>query len=232
MGEVPDVWRERKRQLLVANQMLAAPKGSLLSLLAREGQNASPKLGIFKLVENFLSKLNGSRRSIADFRGKKDIKAWIISEATSEWKAKVSSSDRLHLTYAHESKLEIRGYLKTTFPGQQVLTKIRTDDLDLECAGTKKASGQAGLCPLCGQQAETRVHFVVACPELAEVRQAHHHAMTLITSMDERTAFQTLILARPRGATNNIGRARIVARLLLDLWKSRTSRVEIRSNLA
>ena len=56
LGELRDVWRERKRQLLVAKQMLSAPKGSLLWALANEGQNASPKLGIFKLVESFFDR--------------------------------------------------------------------------------------------------------------------------------------------------------------------------------
>jgi len=163
LGELRDVWRERMRQLLVAKQMLSAPKGSLLWALANEGQNASPKLGIFKLVESFLTEVGNDKRTVEDFKSKQEIKSWIHSSATKEWKTKVEASDRLQRTYALESKLTLRGYLKTTFPGQQILTKIRIDDLDLEGAGIRKAGGNAGPCQLCGEQEETGEHFLITC---------------------------------------------------------------------
>ena len=54
LGEIPDRWRERKRQLLVARQMLGAPSGGLMELIARQANSVSPKLGVFQVVHEFL----------------------------------------------------------------------------------------------------------------------------------------------------------------------------------
>ena len=44
-GDLPDIWRERKRQLLVARQMLRAPEGSLPKRIARAVQKGTPSSG-------------------------------------------------------------------------------------------------------------------------------------------------------------------------------------------
>jgi len=54
LGEIPDRWRERKRQLLMARQMLGTPSGGLMGKIARQANSASPKLGVFREVHNFL----------------------------------------------------------------------------------------------------------------------------------------------------------------------------------
>ena len=48
-GEIPDCWRERMRQLLVARQMLTSPRGGLMERIANQANRASPKLGIFRM---------------------------------------------------------------------------------------------------------------------------------------------------------------------------------------
>ena len=62
LGEIPDLWRERKRQLLTARQMLNSPRGSLMEQIARQANRASPKLGIFRVVHKFLEESSGPPR--------------------------------------------------------------------------------------------------------------------------------------------------------------------------
>ena len=44
LGEIPDVWRERKKQLLVARQMLGTPRGGLMEIRS-PGQRRFPQAG-------------------------------------------------------------------------------------------------------------------------------------------------------------------------------------------
>ena len=81
-GEIPDVWRDRKRQMLMARQMLTAPKGGLLCKIAIEANSSSLKLGIFRVVHDFLQQAEGP--SIDQFRSKGEIKQWILMKATQE----------------------------------------------------------------------------------------------------------------------------------------------------
>jgi hypothetical protein len=62
LGEVQDVWRERKRKLLLARQMLNSPDGSMMARIAHQANSASPKWGIFRHVESFLTGVNSGRR--------------------------------------------------------------------------------------------------------------------------------------------------------------------------
>ena len=55
--------------------------------IARQANRASPKLGIFRIVHKFLAETNGP--PLEEFRNKSDIKRWILTTASREWKAKV-----------------------------------------------------------------------------------------------------------------------------------------------
>ena len=72
LGEIPDLWRERKRQMSVARQMLTSPRGGLMEQIARQANNATPKLGIFRTVQNFLEAVSGPPLQM--FRNNKEIK--------------------------------------------------------------------------------------------------------------------------------------------------------------
>ena len=140
-GEIPDAWRERKRQLLTARQMLAAPKGGQMEKVAREANAGTPKLGIFRVVNEFLEEHAGPK--IETFRNKMEIKRWVLTKASEEWKTKVTNSSTLARTYRHSSdstSLALKGYLKRTYPGRQILTRLHLDDLNLGAAGYR---GQA-----------------------------------------------------------------------------------------
>jgi hypothetical protein len=133
LGEIPDGWRERKRQLLVARQMLGAPTGGLTEKIARQANSATPKLGIFRIVHRFLEETKGP--TLEEFRSKGYIKRWIHSMASQEWKAKVDESVVLSRTYCLSTSLCMKAYLRRTFPGRAILTRLRIDDLDLGAAG-------------------------------------------------------------------------------------------------
>ena len=85
LGEIPDVWRERKKQLLVARQMLRSPKGGLVEKIAHQANSASPKLGIFRVVHSFLEETKGP--PLEALRSKGDIKRWIHTMPSQGWKA-------------------------------------------------------------------------------------------------------------------------------------------------
>ena len=152
-GEIPDVWRERKRQLQTARQMLAAPKGGLMEKVAREANAGTPKLGIFRVVNEFLEEHAGPK--IEAFRNKMEIKRWVLTKASEEWKTKVTSSSTLARTYRHSTSLALKGYLKRTYPGRQILTRLRIDDLNLGAAGYRGRAEQKDMCAMCGDEAET-----------------------------------------------------------------------------
>jgi hypothetical protein len=78
------------RQLSVARQMLTSPRGGLMERLANQANRASPKLGIFRVVDDFLVETKGPR--LEEFRSKGEIKQWIASKASQEWKARVEGS--------------------------------------------------------------------------------------------------------------------------------------------
>ena len=147
MGEIPDVWRERKRQMLAARQMLRAPEGGLMEKIARQANNATPKLGIFRAVHSFLEEAKAPL--LEEFRSKGDIKRWIHTKASQEWKAMVEKSSVLHRTYYHSNSLGMKGYLRRAFPGRTILTRLRIDDLDLGAASYRGKSLLKELCAGC-----------------------------------------------------------------------------------
>jgi hypothetical protein len=232
LGEVQDVWRERKRKLLLARQMLNSPEGSMMARIAHQANSASPKWGIFRHVESFLTGVNSGRRRLEDFRSRRDIKAWIHSAASTEWAERVSSNRRLARTYPLAQTLSTKGYLKQTYPGRQVLTRIRIDDLTLGAAGCRAAAADTEtMCTLCGEEPETREHFTLRCRRLTPAREANRQAIDLTLGVGPELAFEVIILARPAQAADDVERAKTVGRLLHDLWNLRTQILGLRPSL-
>jgi hypothetical protein len=229
LGEIPDVWRERKRQLPAARQMLGAPTGGLMERIARQANNASPKLGIFRVGSTFLEEAKAP--PLEKFRSKGDIKRWIHTMASQEWKAMVGKSSVLSRTYYHSTSLGMKGYLRRAFPGRAILTRLRIDDLDLGAAGYRGKSEIKELCSICGDEAETREHFVLRCRPLNAARDANMKAMDLSLRPPQASAFDVLILATPRGAEDDINTATIVGKLLHDLWTLRAKLLGLRVTL-
>ena len=230
LGEIPDLWRERKRQLLTARQMLRSPRGSLMEQIARQANRASPKLGIFRIVHKFLAETNGP--PLEEFRNKSDIKRWILTTASREWKAKVDQSPCLSRTYIHSNSLGCKGYLRRAFPGRCILTRLRLDDLELGAASYRGKINPLPMCAMCGDEAETREHFVLRCRPLSGVREANIQTMKLApTSPDPDSALDVLTLATPRGAEDDISRAIKVGKLLHELWTLRAKLLDIRVTL-
>ena len=229
LGEIPDVWRERKRQMLAARQMLRAPEGGLMGRIARQANNASPKLGIFRVVHRFLEEAKAP--PLEEFRSKGAIKRWIHTKASLEWKAMVEESSVLPRTYYHSSSLGMKGYLRRAFPGRTILTRLRIDDLDLGAASYRGKSLVKELCSMCGEEAETREHFVLKCRPLQDARDANRKAMDLARGLPHALAFDTLILATPRGAEDDISAAITVGKLFHDLWARRAKVLGLRNTL-
>ena len=139
------------------------------------------------------------------------------------------ASSRLRDTYAPSPKLCLRAYLAMDFKGRQIITKLRVDDLELDAAGFKGCGQMMEKCRLCGDSPETRMHFVVACSALAQVRQRHQQAILLAQGLNQADAFKTFILARPREATESSHRAELVGAMLFDMWAYRSQRLNIHS---
>jgi hypothetical protein len=228
-GEIQDRWRERKRQLLMARQMLTSERGGLIERIANQAYRSTPKLGIFRVVGTFLEEAGGPR--LEDFRSRREIKQWITAKATLEWKTRVDGSARLARTYRLCKTLTTHGYLKRAYPGRQILTRLRIDDLDLGAASYRGMMDHKEMCALCGMEAETREHFALRCQALLVARLDNRQAMDLIEHSQEDSALDILILAAPQGASDNIHKAILVGRLFHDLWTLRSKVLGVRQTL-
>lgn len=133
-------------------------------------------------------------------------------------------------TYEDVATLETRGYLKADFKGRQVLTKLRVDDLNLGAASYNAKLEPPPSCSLCGEEPETREHFLLRCQVLKGVRDAHPDVYKLTQGLSSHDAWRTLILARPRGASEDLERAKRVGALVHDLWTSRARALGLSSN--
>ena len=185
--------------------------------------------GLFARVNNWLSEVRGRPTLISEFRTRSQLKKVVVAAARKEWRDAVKTSTRPRDTYGATETLKMRGYLKIEFRGQTILTKLRLDDLRLGAAGYKSHEAVQTMCALCGKEPETRIHFTVNCPTLHGVRSRHDQTMRLTRNLGQVETFQTLILARPPGATENGDRAISVGALLYDLWTERCRILEIRS---
>ena len=175
-GDLPDAWRERRKQMSIAFQMITAESSSVAHRVAMEASSASPKVGLFLRVSNLLAEHDIEARDITDFKNKTEISNWIARRASTEWKEDIAASTRLIDTYAWTKDLRMRGYLKEDFKGRQILTKIRADDLELGADSYRgKGNSKADTCMTCQSSLaiETRDHFLIHCPALLEARERH-----------------------------------------------------------
>ena len=211
--------------------MWQAPADSIPKDLASAAMRAEDCKGLFARVNNWLSEVTARPTLISEFRTRSQLRKVVMTAARKEWRDAVKASTRLRDTYSSSETLKMRGYLKIEFRGQRILTKLRLDDLKLGAAGYKSHAAVQTMCALCGKEPETRIHFTVNCPTLQGVRDRHGQTMRLTRNLGLVETYQTLILARPPGATENGDRAMAVGALLYDLWTERCRILGIRSEM-
>ena len=209
--------------------MLRAPTGSLPRRMAEVANKGDVKLGVFRLVADIL-KEQQSERDISSFDSKKSIKNWVRMQATKEWLKGAKASPRLGETYRDVVSLEMHGYLKFDFKGRQVLTKLRIDDLELGAASFRGKAVPLPNCQLCGVEPETREHFLLKCRSLDEVRIKHKGTLEITWGLSRNDAWRMLILAIPKGASEDERRARDVGALAHDLWTRRVRTLGLSEN--
>ena len=118
-----------------------------------------------------------------------------------------------------------------TFPGRCILTRLRLDDLDLGAASFRGKIKPWSMCAMCGEEAETREHFVLRCKSLSGAREANSQTLKLAPTSPLDSALDVLILATPRGADDDISRAIKVGKLFHNLWTLRAKLLELRLTL-
>ena len=87
------------------------------------------------------------------------------------------------------------------------------------------------MCALCGEEAETREHFVLRCRPLAAAGDGNNQAMDLALGSPQALAFDLLTLVTPRGAADDIYKAILVGNLFHDLWTLRAKLLGLRHTL-
>ena len=225
-GDLPDIWRERRKQLQIANQMMTSDSTSLPYRVAKEANEASPKVGLLHEVGVILTTLGEPGRTVESFRNKDEVNKWVSRAATAEWRRGVSQSTRLCDTYQVATHLRLRGYLRADFKGRQILTKLRADDLALGAASWRGRGGTTvDSCQTCRQLncVETRTHFVLHCSALAKTRRAYPEILAWIQNSRAERAFAMILLALPERAADDIERATVVGAYLQDLWSERAA---------
>jgi len=85
-GDLPDSWREKKKQMQIAFRMLNSDQSSIPYRVAREAHAASPKVGLFLRVSQILAEQEGETKTIDEFKSKAEINRWISRAASGEWK--------------------------------------------------------------------------------------------------------------------------------------------------
>ena len=87
------------------------------------------------------------------------------------------------------------------------------------------------MCAMCGEEAETREHFVLRCRSLSRVREANSQTLDLAPTSPRDSALDVLILATPRDADADISRAIKVGKLFHELWTLRAKLLGLRPTL-
>ena len=152
---------------------------------------------------------------------KRYAKTQFRAAAFKQWHAKVAASPNHTIIYGNYTELKRHAYHKLpSFRGRTLLTKLRVNDLPLGGAGYNSANPEP--CPLCKDDFETRQHFIVMCPNLAQVRVRHQTTLPILLESDnlsETAILQHVLLV---GHTDNVAKsAPIVGNLLADLWYER-----------
>ena len=101
---------------------------------------------------------------------------------------------------------------------------LRLDDLPLEAASWGGLASRFKGC-WCGQGDETREHFLLKCPELRDVREAHRGKIpALEPGRDPASAMRYILLGSEPNAADNVERAPGVGAYVAEAWDVRGRR--------
>ena len=206
-------------------RMLNAPHDSLpqqiITKLLRSDPNLSPYMtritGLLHQTNihwvSLLAPINKSHKRYA--------KTQFRAAAFRQWHANVAASSNHNIVYGSYTELKCHTYHKLpAFRGRTLLTKLRVNDLLLSGAGYNSANPEP--CPLCTLDFETRQHFIVTCPNLAQVRVRHHNILPILLEaeiLSETAILQHILLVR---SSDNVAKSAVNAgNLLADLWYER-----------
>jgi hypothetical protein len=220
-GDIPDHWRHIRKQVAITHQLLSAPPLSIPRTVAEAAYDS--KTGVVGRAIKALLDIKADPHLLKDEKAKPALKQAIMLAAQREWRTRVASNRRIAATYTHTRTLTFRKYLSEAYKGRTILLKLRLDDLPLGAASYKLTSSTTHTtrCAACGQAPETRLHFALNCKALSNSRCNHPELLQIIGLLPQEQAFETILLARPRSAADNLTRAKLVAAYLYELWHHR-----------
>jgi hypothetical protein len=204
LGWLDDASRGDCHLVRLVSQLSSAPTHSLshhimsLVLPSLSLNTPSPPLRhLFTLVSSSLppgATLFGpgwKRRTVVDVR----------SKASAAWAAQVLSSPSLSPSYGPSPQLGLQHYLSLPpFPGVALLIKARINDFRL--FGFPGYTRQFA-CPFCTRNATSpRLHFLIVCPSLAQLRAHHPLAFSPLHALRDDCQLPALLLATPPLNTN------------------------------
>ena len=225
VGMIPDAGSADRQHLQLLRRFMSAPEDSIPGRFAAAGMSFDSKSSFFTQGKALMAAL-GIKQS--DMRGK--IAKGLINNKVHEyqqqrWQKRIQDQQHLTNSFTDSDRLKMQPYLRMgSFRGRTVLTKLRLDDLPLRAASFN--SGNPRVCELCKEDAETRVHFVLECPSLAQVRESHAQLATKLNLTPEATTTQRMqrILLTGTHTLHEAQlrqRAHAVGNLLYDLWRNR-----------
>ena len=225
-GAYTDEQRSYLATLLMIIRMINAPIGSTAHAIIRRCL-VRPRRSIGLRGENILRemKLDAEGMEVVwSPTAKARVKIEMRKFAEESWRQRVASSSRLSYAYPHMLPLRIRGYLSTNFRGRRLITLLRIDDLPLAAASWLAYATGLKEC-WCRGGNETREHFLLTCPALSDVREAHMHLIpALRPGVDQKIAMTYLLLGSDSLAAENIDRAKVIGAFVADLWQHRGQR--------
>jgi hypothetical protein len=147
LGEAPCTIREEKNVLSLYSSLVTAPHLSLLARLLTNIMQAATN--DHKLLPPFLQQVANilMRNSIAPLTSR-DRHSWCLnaktqlhSKASDMWRARVTQLPHLLYAFPPQRRLSISPYLCIpVFPGRQLVTRIRLDDLPLNAAHRSRSA--------------------------------------------------------------------------------------------
>jgi hypothetical protein len=224
-GAYTDEQRSSLATLLMIIRMINAPNGSAAHAIIRQCL-VRPRRGIGLRGEQILRAMGVEAEKMTiiwSATAKTSITAEMKRFAEREWQRRVSVSSRLAYAYPHNAPLRTRGYLKSNFRGRRLLTLLRIDDLPLAAASWLALTAGPKRC-WCGEEDETREHFLLVCRSLADIRELHSKHIPVLREPRPSHALAHLLLGSEPEAADNLERAKMVGAYVADLWLSRGKR--------
>ena len=219
-GDTPDLWRERHKALAMCHLLSMAPEDSIPAQLAR--LSSEYKVGLMQRGREITTMINLPWSVLSSKNASTKIKRALDAQVRKEWQARVMQNGRLRATYhSQRDSPRLRGYLRHTFKGRQILLKLRIDDLPLGAAGSG-IFGPPIRCELCGRDAETRQHFVLTCAALQSTRARF---LDFFDRYPPRTRnediLRDILLTSHPNAADNLQQAMIRGEYLFDMYRDR-----------